>query len=306
LGSRGSRRAKSSFSTFMPSAAPPIQIGRPSPSRLQVKVVEKFKSHEARYLEEHIHQGDYRHVDTSAWKSSGTGGVSWIGCNPDPCRAKYLAKQGAIPLSKPSLTSESSGSESFARSDRASPVSGMGGVTYVGCNPDPCVAKFLIKQGASRPKQSMRVVDASEPAQRLDKQTRAYSMPVLAAARSTGAWAHENSVAIRKLEDMSCNEHYIEQRLKLRPNPLKEHSALMQTGTPLAVQKELIYNGVSHDGQGRAAYLAARRKLMPQRRLAKPVTSAAEVGWRCYAGPKKIIGRQLDPVPPAPSTIVIA
>ncbi|CAE7287578.1 Man1b1 [Symbiodinium microadriaticum] len=208
-------------------AMPAGKIGRPTPKALEVRVVEKFKKHNARYMDGWKESLPHLSKPATSVPPAGRGGVSWIGQNPDPCRAKYLLKQGVVPL--------------------------------------PPAAE-------QKPSPSQAPSDA-EPASSRSELTHSQSAPVL------------QKRGHRQLEMMSCNEHYIEQRLKL------EDEQQLRSGPDM---KELIYHGVSHDHQGRRAYLQARRRLWPQDRLPAPVTSAAEVGWRSYAGPDKIVGKQLD------------
>ncbi|CAE7425298.1 ATp6v1fnb [Symbiodinium sp. CCMP2592] len=206
------------------------------PEGVPVRVVEKFKRHNARYMDGWKECLPHLSKPATSAPPAGRGGVSWIGQNPDPCRAKYLLKQGVVPL-PPAVEQKPSQAES-----------------------------------------------EGEPASSRSELSHSQSAPVL------------QKRGHRQLEMMSCNEHYIEQRLKL------EDEQQLRSGPDM---KELIYHGVSHDHQGRRAYLQARRRLWPQDRLPAPVTSAAEVGWQSYAGPDKIVGKQLDPVPPPPSTIVL-
>eukprot|EP00439_Symbiodinium_sp_Y106_P023503 s5088_g2.t2 len=200
---------------------PPEGASAPTPKPLEVRVVEKFKRHNARYMDGWKESLPHLSKPATSAPPAGRGGVSWIGQNPDPCRAKYLLKQGVVPLPP------------------------------------------AVEQKPS-PSQAVGV---------LSELSHSQSAPVL------------QKRGHRQLEMMSCNEHYIEQRLKL------EDEQQLRSGPDM---KELIYHGVSHDHQGRRAYLQARRRLWPQDRLPAPVTSAAEVGWQSYAGPDKIVGKQFS------------
>eukprot|EP00929_Paragymnodinium_shiwhaense_P013238 TRINITY_DN121104_c0_g1_i1.p1 TRINITY_DN121104_c0_g1~~TRINITY_DN121104_c0_g1_i1.p1 ORF type:complete len:198 (-),score=17.05 TRINITY_DN121104_c0_g1_i1:118-711(-) len=150
-------------------------------------------------------------------------------------------------------------------------ASGTLGVNWIGLNPDPCKAKYQAKMRGSSTK--------SLPGQGRPQQ--------------------------RQLDKQSCNAHYLEQRLKLPESLQEESDPLRRTCVFRGKTEELIYHGVSHDERGRKAYLHARKKVMPQERLNHPPTANAEVGWHCYAGKGRLIGRQLAPIPPRPSTIVI-
>jgi len=183
-------------------------------------------------------------------------------------KAKYLLKQGVVPLPP-------------AVEQKPSPSQAVG-------------VLFLESSWWLTTCLCSRAESEAEPASSRSELSHSQSAPVL------------QKRGHRQLEMMSCNEHYIEQRLKLEDEQQlrcrSRHSCATLSGPDM---KELIYHGVSHDHQGRRAYLQARRRLWPQDRLPAPVTSAAEVGWQSYAGPDKIVGKQLDPVPPPPSTIVL-
>lgn len=43
--------------------------------------------------------------------------------------------------------------------------------------------------------------------------------------------------------------------------------------------RKLLYDGVSKEGKGRAAYLKEQRKKSPVKRYQRPVTSSHEIGW---------------------------
>eukprot|EP00451_Oxyrrhis_marina_P019800 CAMPEP_0204341084 /NCGR_PEP_ID=MMETSP0469-20131031/23078_1 /ASSEMBLY_ACC=CAM_ASM_000384 /TAXON_ID=2969 /ORGANISM="Oxyrrhis marina" /LENGTH=144 /DNA_ID=CAMNT_0051325741 /DNA_START=10 /DNA_END=444 /DNA_ORIENTATION=- len=68
----------------------------------------------------------------------------------------------------------------------------------------------------------------------------------------------------------SAASMYIEQMLGIAPSPYD---------TKQAPPQRLLYHGVSADGQGRAAYLKARRDESPQLKFGAPATSSHEVGW---------------------------
>eukprot|EP00756_Hemistasia_phaeocysticola_P000352 Hpha_TRINITY_DN10241_c0_g1::TRINITY_DN10241_c0_g1_i1::g.35158::m.35158 len=45
--------------------------------------------------------------------------------------------------------------------------------------------------------------------------------------------------------------------------------------------RDKLYDGVSKDGNGRAAYLRERQKEWPQKKSTGPLTSSQAIGWRC-------------------------
>merc|ERR1711879_1114436 len=70
--------------------------------------------------------------------------------------------------------------------------------------------------------------------------------------------------ARRTLTNMSSNQHYLEQKLKLDGRLQEESDPLRRTCVFQGRTQELIYHGVSHDQRGRRAYLHERSKMMPQ------------------------------------------
>lgn len=47
-------------------------------------------------------------------------------------------------------------------------------------------------------------------------------------------------------------------------------------------QKDLIYNGISKDHEGRFKYLRERKKYKPEEKFVFPMTSSMEYGWNFY------------------------
>lgn len=47
-------------------------------------------------------------------------------------------------------------------------------------------------------------------------------------------------------------------------------------------EKELIYNGISRDHEGRYKYLTERKKYKPEQKYAFPITSSMDYGWNFY------------------------
>jgi hypothetical protein len=63
----------------------------------------------------------------------------------------------------------------------------------------------------------------------------------------------------------------------------KAAQAAARVGPPRTGARALLYDGVSKDGQGRVAYLKARRAMTPHERCGgqvQPPTGAQLVGWR--------------------------
>ena len=63
----------------------------------------------------------------------------------------------------------------------------------------------------------------------------------------------------------------------------KEQQAAARVGPPRDGARALLYEGVSKDGNGRVAYLKARRAMTPQQRCGdqvQPPSAAQLVGWR--------------------------
>merc|ERR1719198_682026 len=105
----------------------------------------------------------------------------------------------------------------------------------------------------------------------------------------------------RQLDKMSCNEHYLEQRLVLPGKPAVDYPA----PTPSDL-REYLYDGVSQQEAGRYRYLYKRHRIMPQERSKFPTTSAAEVGWQAYGGKGVFVGKMLKKMQPPPDTICIS
>jgi len=71
-----------------------MEIGRPAPRPLEIEVLNKFKRHEVAYNDERRKKYAQYIKDPPEVGAPGTGAVIWVGLNPDPCKAKYLAKCG--------------------------------------------------------------------------------------------------------------------------------------------------------------------------------------------------------------------
>jgi len=79
-----------------------IRESRPAPRPLEVEVFKKFQRWDVKYAEERKKR--YPHLvpnDAPATGTPGMGSVLWVGLNPDPCKQKFLNKQGSTGASRP-------------------------------------------------------------------------------------------------------------------------------------------------------------------------------------------------------------
>jgi len=76
----------------------------------------------------------------------------------------------------------------------------------------------------------------------------------------------------------SCNSHFLDQTLKLSRSPYEIEK--FDVGVPPPIAEEYLCCGVSKEGQGRSMYLKERKRIGPQERYGRPITSAQEVGWK--------------------------
>uniref|UniRef100_A0A0G4F8Q1 Sperm microtubule inner protein 1 C-terminal domain-containing protein n=1 Tax=Chromera velia CCMP2878 TaxID=1169474 RepID=A0A0G4F8Q1_9ALVE len=76
----------------------------------------------------------------------------------------------------------------------------------------------------------------------------------------------------------SCALHFLDQTLKLTRNPHELDK--LDASVPSPAGTELLYNGVTKEGEGRAAYLKHQKTIGPQEKNLSPETSAQDVGWR--------------------------
>eukprot|EP00746_Dinoflagellata_sp_MGD_P162084 gnl/MRDRNA2_/MRDRNA2_89489_c0_seq1.p1 gnl/MRDRNA2_/MRDRNA2_89489_c0~~gnl/MRDRNA2_/MRDRNA2_89489_c0_seq1.p1 ORF type:complete len:212 (+),score=43.30 gnl/MRDRNA2_/MRDRNA2_89489_c0_seq1:68-703(+) len=162
---------------------------------------------------------------------------------------------------------------------------GKGSVIWVGLNPDPCAAKWKAKMGLST--------------------AGASSMPNLHEEQDNGLTS-ATMKRRRNLAKISSVEHFLEQSTKLieptwtsgpRPKPC-----------PRAVEnpQEMLYAGVTSEGEGRYGYLKHRKALFPQEKRDLPETCFQEVGWNVYLGEGKFVAKVPRPYPPKPSMIIIS
>lgn len=48
---------------------------------------------------------------------------------------------------------------------------------------------------------------------------------------------------------------------------------------PTSATLKLLFQGISHDGQGRTLYLKERHQLIPEKKYKYPMVSSWEYGW---------------------------
>lgn len=56
-------------------------------------------------------------------------------------------------------------------------------------------------------------------------------------------------------------------------------------------EKDLIYNGISRDHEGRYKYLHERKKYKPEQKYPFPMTSSMNIGWKTYDDNNKVSSR---------------
>mmetsp|Transcript_108594 Transcript_108594/g.339720 ORF Transcript_108594/g.339720 Transcript_108594/m.339720 type:complete len:165 (-) Transcript_108594:135-629(-) len=78
----------------------------------------------------------------------------------------------------------------------------------------------------------------------------------------------------------SCQLNYLDQTLGIAKNP-HVPTAPVETSPD-----ELLRYGVSHEGQGRDAYLRLKGRTGPSERYGRQVTSSHEIGWTSRAATK--------------------
>lgn len=177
--------------------------------------------------------------------AAGRGGVGWIGLNPDPCKAKFLAKQkvagrGLRPISAPSL-----------------------GRAQSTATPQRSAAAVDLGHG-----------DVQQTEAAAQRKPRPSSVP------SGGRYGRQSG----RSQKISSHQHFIEQKLEL-PEAIKSDifEKPMHGEKPKHMDadrmREMLYLGVSYHGEGRQAYLQARAKIVPQDRSKKPLTTLSGLGW---------------------------
>eukprot|EP00933_Yihiella_yeosuensis_P041350 TRINITY_DN35742_c0_g1_i1.p1 TRINITY_DN35742_c0_g1~~TRINITY_DN35742_c0_g1_i1.p1 ORF type:complete len:320 (-),score=45.13 TRINITY_DN35742_c0_g1_i1:101-1027(-) len=287
-------------------------IGRPVVRPLEVQVFEKFRRNDLRISEQL--RKEYPHLikPPPPIGHSGCGSVKWVGLNPDPCKAKFLEKQG--------LLSKSASAPTLPQRPASAPAS-RGPVETVELHE---VLKECINDGeaetvepqadkenianASRPSSagSVRNRPSSASATRNNRPSSAkYVRPSSSTGRlrpSSAPTGGRRSASMtsfgmtqqRDLSRISAAQHYLEQSMHL-PGALPKEAFVQSGAWPQngavkpANLEELLYVGTSKDGgngMGRRAYLRARNTLAPRQKVRFPVQMSQEIGWTHEKGTK--------------------
>eukprot|EP00928_Gymnodinium_smaydae_P027215 TRINITY_DN21108_c0_g2_i1.p2 TRINITY_DN21108_c0_g2~~TRINITY_DN21108_c0_g2_i1.p2 ORF type:complete len:277 (+),score=57.52 TRINITY_DN21108_c0_g2_i1:143-973(+) len=272
--------------------------GRPVPSKLEIEVAGRFKRNDSMNME--VTRNRYPHLEkpNPPVGAPGKGGVNWVGLNPDPCKAKYLAKQGG---GGPTVVT----APMRPRNGRSASGAGseLGDAQEDGTSrpPGSAVGSAFGDDGPRllRSPSAPATANASLPgtAKTATTKTRRSLSSVLTTKSVQDAVQKE---VRRQLNKMSTHGHFLDQRYHVGG---EFGSRAVEETKDL---KELVYYGVSHEGEGKKAYLKNRSLIMPQDRFYQPHTSAAEVGWGSYVGPNVFVGKQLERMQGKPSTLVIA
>jgi len=225
-----------------------------------------------------------------------------VGLNPDPCKSKYLAKLGILPAAE-AAPAKKKKKKKKQQQVEAEEVAERSGTLEEAKHREERPATD--GQGSIQIARSPSLPAISRPATGISELSKSCRSSMYTSYTSTSVRTSKSvqdlvQKEVRKqLNRMSSHEHYLEQRLHCGN----------QFGTKCTADvqdlKEKIYFDVSHHGNGRAAYLDARSKIMPQDKFHEPDSCSHEIGWRCYAGPGKHIGKQLKPIPEKPSTICL-
>lgn len=231
-------------------------------------MLERFNRHDSKFVR--ARREVYPHLvkEVPAAGAAGRGGVGWIGLNPDPCKAKLLAKQKVAgralrPISAPHLGRAQS-TVTLQRSAAAIDA-GHGNV------------------------QQTEAASKREP--------RPSSVP------SGGRYGRRSG----RSQNISSHQHFIEQKLEL-PEAITSDifKKPLQGDEPKHMNadsmREMLYLGVSYHGQGRRAYLRARAKIMPQDRSKAPLTTLSGLGWDYSRGKPS---QRLQPVPTSAAACVV-
>mmetsp|Transcript_14266 Transcript_14266/g.35420 ORF Transcript_14266/g.35420 Transcript_14266/m.35420 type:complete len:173 (-) Transcript_14266:534-1052(-) len=81
---------------------------------------------------------------------------------------------------------------------------------------------------------------------------------------------------VRKLKRVSSAEHYLTQKMGLKQNPF---DAMVRNQAGSFTPEQLLYFGVSAEGEGRSAYLRKRRGIDWQDKSRFTIGESQEVGW---------------------------
>lgn len=82
----------------------------------------------------------------------------------------------------------------------------------------------------------------------------------------------------------SCTSHYLDQTLRLVRSPYELTHIDYDAPAPLA--NEYFVTGVSHEEEGRYAYLKNRKQFAPQEKYYHPASTFQEIGWQ---RPEKVV-----------------
>lgn len=271
------------------------------PKKLEIEVLRKFMKYDSQYADDARRERPDLVKPPPELGASGTGGVKWVGLNVDPCKAKWLAKSGinrGDNSNEGEVRAEAPAKKGFSLSgflDTAPlPYPHWQGGLH-GPFERPRTERPQTESGLSRA-HSLPASRRGDAKSQVSKRT---SMLSSVATRASVA-KYVSEELQRQLGDMSCHEHYLEQTFQLpgakgisKPAPTPDNL------------NELIYSGVSAHGQGRAAYLDKRHRIMPQERANAPTTAAAEVGWQAYGGKGVWVGKMLKRMQPPPDTLAI-
>mmetsp|Transcript_6783 Transcript_6783/g.12036 ORF Transcript_6783/g.12036 Transcript_6783/m.12036 type:complete len:289 (+) Transcript_6783:115-981(+) len=287
----------------MPLSAEASQIGRPVARPLEIEVFEKFKKYESKFTAEKAAQNPHLVRPAPSIGQAGNGCVNWVGLNPDPCKAKYLEKQGIIP-GMPKKVEHKPEPKIKRKTDMYSIPLQTAPPTGAPSRAPTAVGTGLLTRVESAPPATAMtsMTDATQRTSQSSLHSRASIKSLVEKAVS-----HQLQKLTRPLDDMSSHEHYIEQKLRVGERPPLSRFGNFRPSTDKLPDdlRELIYYGVSANQQGRRAYLEHRSRIMPQDKLERPEKDADNIGWDCYAGPGKFVGSQLKPFSPRRAQVAI-
>jgi hypothetical protein len=272
-------------------------MARPIPTKLEIECVEKFKVNDSNNMKACAKLYPHLAKPAPSVTAPGKGGVNWVGLNPDPCKAKYLAKCGiSAPAPEPKKKKKK-------KSERKPEFEEIPRIPEEDENQEQ---SHLIDGHSVRMARSPSLPPLSRHGSRPGTGASALSKSCFSSMYTSTSVRTSKSVQdlvqkeVRKeLNRMSSHEHYLEHKL------VCGNQFGTKPTTDVTDLKEALYYDVSHNGYGRGAYLDARKKMFPQDKFYHSDTCAHDIGWDCYAGPGKFVGKQLKPVPEKPTTICL-
>jgi hypothetical protein len=189
---------------------------------------------------------------------------------------------------------------------------GKGSVIWIGLNPDPCAAKWKAKMGitstSSMP--NLPIFDEERPASTSSsaklRSPSATGGQLAATAQSAFGLTSASMKRRRDLARMSSIAHFLDQSKGLVDNAWNSGPRPQPGPRGREDPQELLYAGVTQDGEGRYGYLKTRKALFPQEKTEMPETCFQEVGWKLYLGKGSFHANLPRPYPPKPSTIIIS